>query len=213
MTFSITGKQITAARALADITIAELAERSGLSRDAIIKIENGIVQPRGGSLADITQALAAHGVEFTEKGVRWIDDMVRTLDGEGAYLRTLDDVYHATRKTGGEVLFFCSDDRATRPGEEDAEERIRKSGVRFRSLIEAGNNFMRWPRSEYRQIPKDYFNHNLQIIYADKVAQMINGGDNILIIRNAPLATTARNIFNLVWSLMRPIPKAAGDHG
>lgn len=136
--------------------------------------------------------------------------MVRTLEGEDAYLRTLDDVYHATRKSGGEVLFFCSDDRATKPGEEEAEERIRKAGGRFRSLIEAGNNYTRWPRSEYRQIPKTYFNHNLQIIYADKVAQMINGGKHVLIIRNAPLATTARNIFNLVWSLMRPLPKGKG---
>jgi hypothetical protein len=42
---------------------------------------------------------------------------------------------------------------------------------------------------------------------------MINGGDNILIIHNAPLATTARNVFNLLWSLMRPLPKGKGDHG
>ena len=213
MPLSIAGKQITAARALAGFTVAELAKRAGLSRDAIQKMEADTVQPREGSIADITRALAAAGVEFTDKGVRWIDDMIRQLDGEDAYLRALDDVYHATRKSGGEVLFFCSDDRATRPGEEAAEERIRANGVRFRSLIEAGNDFTRWPRKEYRQIPKNYFNHNLQIIYADKVAQMINGGENIIIIHNAPLATTARNVFDLVWSLMRPMPKGKGEHG
>jgi transcriptional regulator with XRE-family HTH domain len=213
MPLSIAGKQITAARALAGLTVADLAGRAGLSRDAIMKMEAGTVQPREGSIADITKALAAAGVEFTEKGVRWIDDMLRVLEGEDAYLRALDDVYHATRKAGGEVLFFCSDDRATRPGEEEAEERIRANGARFRSLIEAGNDFTHWPRKEYRQIPKNYFNHNLQIIYADKVAQMINGGENILIIHNAPLATTARNVFDLVWSLMRPLPKGKGDHG
>jgi len=41
MALSIAGKQITAARALADLTVAELAERAGLSRDAIMKIEKG----------------------------------------------------------------------------------------------------------------------------------------------------------------------------
>jgi transcriptional regulator with XRE-family HTH domain len=213
MALSIAGKQITAARALADLTVAELAQRAGLSRDAIMKIEAGTVQPREGTIADITKALAAAGVEFTDKGARWIDDVIRVLDGEDAYLHMLDDVFHATRKGGGEVLFLCSDDRATRPGEEEAEERIRGVGVRFRSLIEAGNNFTRWPRKEYRQIPKEYFNHDLQVIYADRVAQMINGGEKILIIRNASLATTARNNFNLMWSLMRPLPKGKGDHG
>jgi transcriptional regulator with XRE-family HTH domain len=145
MALSIAGKQITAARALADLTVAELAERAGLSRDAIMKIEAGTVQPREGTIADITRALAAAGVEFTEKGARWIDDVIRVLDSEDAYLRMLDDVHQVTRKAGGEVLFFCSDDRSTRPGEEEAEERIRANGVRFRCLIEAGNNFTRWP--------------------------------------------------------------------
>ena len=65
---SIAGKQITAARALADLTVDELAKRAGLSRDAIMKIEAGKVQPREGTIADITKALAAAGVEFTEKG-------------------------------------------------------------------------------------------------------------------------------------------------
>jgi transcriptional regulator with XRE-family HTH domain len=210
MALSIAGKQITAARALADLTVAELAERAGLSRDAIMKIEADTVQPREGTIADITRALAAAGVEFTEKGARWIDDVIRVLEGEDAYLRMLDDVHQVTRKAGGEVLFFCSDDRSTRPGEEEAEERIRSNGVRFRCLIEAGNNFTRWPRKEYRQIPTEYFNHDLQVIYGDKVAQMINGGEKILIVRNASLAPTARNVFNLLWSLMRPLPKGKG---
>jgi hypothetical protein len=42
-------------------------------------------------------------------------------------------------KTGGEVLFFYSSDRCTRPGEYEAEERIREAGARFRSLIEEGS--------------------------------------------------------------------------
>jgi transcriptional regulator with XRE-family HTH domain len=213
MTLQIAGKQITAARALAGLTIAELAARAGLSRDAIIKMEAGSVQPREGSIADITKALAAAGVEFTENGVRWIDDAIRVLEGDDAYLHALDDVHHATRRTGGEVLFLCADDRSMRAGEEEAEERIRANGVRFRCLIEAGNGVMRWPRKEYRQIPRQYFNHDLQIIYADKVAQMIDGGRKVLILHNASLATTARNNFNLVWSLMRPLPKGKGDHG
>jgi transcriptional regulator with XRE-family HTH domain len=207
------GKQIAAARALADWTAAELADRAGLSRDGVMKIEGGAVQPRTGTLADITAAFASIGIEFTERGVRFADDVIKVLEGDDAYLRMLDDITYVTHKSGGEVLFFCADDRSTRPGEQEIEERIRAAGVRFRCLIEAGNDFTRWPRREYRQIPGKYFNHNLQVIYADKVAQMIDGGSKILIIRNASLATTARNIFNLVWSQLPPMPKAAAGHG
>jgi hypothetical protein len=79
-------------------------------------------------------------------------------------------------------------------------------------IFEEGNNFTRWPRKEYRQIPAEYFNHDLQVIYGDKVAQMINGGEKILIVRNASLATTARNVFDLLSSLMRPLPKGKSEH-
>ena len=211
MDIVITGKQITAARSLAGWTLAQLAEQAGLSRDAIMKIEREVVQPREGTLADITKAFAAAGIEFIAGGVRWTSDVIKTLEGDDAYLRTLDDLHYATQKKGGEVLFFCSDDRSTRPGEQEAEERIRANGVKFRCLIEEGNTFIRWPRTEYRYIPGRYFNHNLQIIYGDKVAQMIDGGKKVLIIHNASFATTARNSFNLLWSLMQPLLKTKGQ--
>jgi transcriptional regulator with XRE-family HTH domain len=207
------GKQIAAGRALADWSAAELGSRAGITKDAILKIEAGDVQPRTGTLSDITAALAAAGIEFTPRGVRFADDAFKFLEGDDAYLQMLDDIYYATHKAGGEVLFFCADDRSTRPGEQELEERIRAAGVRFRCLIEAGNDVTRWPRKEYRQIASKYFNHNLQVIYGERVAQMIDGGSKILIIRNASLATTVRNIFNLVWSLMPPLPKAKGEHG
>jgi transcriptional regulator with XRE-family HTH domain len=207
------GKQIAAARALADWPAAELGRRAGMTKDAILKIEAGAVQPRAGTVNDIIAALRDGGVELTERGARFIDDDFKFLEGDDAYLLMLDDVYYATNKTGGEVLFFCADDRAMRPGEQELEQRIRAPGVRFRCLIEAGNDEVRWPRKEYRQIPSKFFNHNLQVIYGDKVAQMIDGGRKILIIRNASLATTARNIFDLVWSLMPALPAKRGEHG
>jgi hypothetical protein len=135
-----------------------------------------------------------------------MDDVIRIFEGEDAYLRMLDDVYYATYKKGGEVLFFCSSDLFSTKGEHEAEVRIREAGVRFRSIIELGKTDTIWPRNEYRQIPKKYFNHNLQVIYGDQVAQIIDGGKRIIIIHNASFATTARNTFDLIWSLMPPIP-------
>jgi transcriptional regulator with XRE-family HTH domain len=206
MSFPITGRQIAAARGLADWTLADLAKQTGRERSHIAKIEAEAVQPREGTIFDIVAAFASIGVEFTERGVRWMDDVIKIFEGEDAYLRMLDDVYYATYKKGGEVLFFCSSDLFSTKGEHEAEVRIREAGVRFRSIIELGKTDTIWPRNEYRQIPKKYFNHNLQVIYGDKVAQIIDGGKRIIIIHNASFATTARNTFDLIWSLMPPIP-------
>jgi transcriptional regulator with XRE-family HTH domain len=206
---TIKGKQIAAARALAEFTLDDLAKRSGVSRSTIVKIEAGNVEPRGGTLADLVKAFADadKGVEFTEGGVRWRSDIVRQLEGADAYLEMLDDVYKTLHKSGGEVLWLCSNDQVPRTGEYEAEVRIRDSGIRFRSLIEEGKTETVWPRNEYRQIPSRYFHHNLQVIYANKVAQVLEGGKRILIVDNRELAAATRNLFDLIWSFMKMPPK------
>ena len=103
--------------------------------------------------------------------------MIRVLDGEDAYCICS---MTCSRPRGNRAARCCSSARTT--ARRDRARRkprsaSRGNGVRFRCLIEAGNNFARWPRKEYRQIPKEYFNHDLQVIYADKVAQMIDGGE------------------------------------
>lgn len=213
MNYQNIGKQIAAGRALLGWSAAELGQHAGLTKDSIHKLEKGDHHPRDTTIAEITSAFASGGVEFTERGVRFTDDTIKVLEGDDAYLRMLDDIYYTLQKSGGEVLFFCADDRAAREGEHEIEERIRAAGIRFRCLIEAGNDYTRWPRKEYRAIPRKYFNHNLQVIYADKVAQIIDGSKKILTVRNASLATTARNLFDFMWSQLPPLPKAQAGHG
>jgi len=203
----ITGAQIRAARAFLDWTREELAKKSGLTTDGIKRIESNPDQrPHQKTLEILVEVFTDNGIDFSPNGVRLTDETVRILEGENAYMRMLDDVLQTTKK-GGEVLFFCSDDRATRPNEIDMEQMIRNNGVHFRCLVEEGNDFTRWPRNEYRQIPSEYFNHDLQVIYGNKVAQVIAGGKKIMIVTNTSFATTARNIFNMLWPQMRPLPK------
>lgn len=213
MSIVITGKQIAAARSLANWTAAELAERAGLSRDGVMKIEADAVQPREGTLADIRAAFGDAGIEFIDRGVRWKDDTVKVLEGEDAYLDMLEDIYKTLHKSGGEVLWLCSNDQLSIKGEYEAELRIREAGIRFRSLIEEAKTETVWPRSEYRQIPSRYFHHNLQVIYANKVARVLEGGKRILLVDNRELAAAARNLFDLIWSLMKMPPKPEKRNG
>lgn len=53
----ISGRQIRAVRALLGWSAEPLAARSGLSRESIGKIEEGVAQPRPRHLADITREL------------------------------------------------------------------------------------------------------------------------------------------------------------
>lgn len=67
----ISPQQVRAARALLNWTQADLAARSGLSKAALIKLEQEQVVPRLSSLRFIQETFEAAGVEFTEgDGVR-----------------------------------------------------------------------------------------------------------------------------------------------
>src|SRR5215468_726243 len=82
------GRQLTAARALADLTIIELAEAAGVTKGTVHRLEFGGEQPiskkrRHGHVssevwAKIVAALTRHGVELLPEadehgaGVRWI---------------------------------------------------------------------------------------------------------------------------------------------
>ena len=79
----ITGRQIRAARALLDISQDDLANAAGLTKQGISKIEDGSVQPREGTIADIAKVFEERGIEFTENsGVRLKPQGVEVLVGQ-----------------------------------------------------------------------------------------------------------------------------------
>ena len=69
----ITAAHIRAARALLDITQAELAERAGISKTGLNNIERGNTDPKASTLNAVADALAGAGIEFLpgdDPGVR-----------------------------------------------------------------------------------------------------------------------------------------------
>lgn len=68
-----TPAQIRAARAMLDLTQADLAKRAGISKTGLNNIERGSSDPKASTLRAIQQALELAGIEFTvggEPGVR-----------------------------------------------------------------------------------------------------------------------------------------------
>jgi DNA-binding XRE family transcriptional regulator len=64
----ISPSQIRGARAMLRLTQAELAEKAGLSKVALIHIEAAAGKPKAATLAAIQRTLEIAGVEFTEEG-------------------------------------------------------------------------------------------------------------------------------------------------
>jgi hypothetical protein len=79
---------------------------------------------------------------MTVKAQSCIDATISVLTGADAYLHMLGDVYAATRNVSvAEVL--CSDDRAARPGEQEAERGIRATGPAISLIVAACNHWRR----------------------------------------------------------------------
>lgn len=197
---TINPEQIRAARALLDWSRDDLATATALSADSIRRLESGALQPRKSTIAAIRTAFEQRGVEFMERnGVALRDETVQMIEGLDCYVRLMDDVYHTLKDIGGEVLFFCADDRDGTPDDVMAENRLRAAGIRFRNIIEEGNEIIFGDAIEYRTIPSAYFHHELQVVYGNKVAHFMQGKTRIVIIKDKSCATQARKMFELVW--------------
>ena len=207
----IKGKQISAARHLAGFTVDQLADLAGVSRNTIMNFEKGAHQPRGGTLADITKALADAGVEFIEGGVRWIGDTMRTFEGPDAYLRLLDEVYQSLhRQPGAEVLSICTDDAVSTPEVVQAIQRWHDAGIKARFLTHEKATRFDFPLPEYRLIPERFYTNSVMVVYGDKVATLSDQNNSVIIVRDTDQSNMLRGLFEMIWQhspAPRPPPK------
>jgi transcriptional regulator with XRE-family HTH domain len=212
MSIHIKGKQIAAARQLAGLTLTQLAERAGVARSSIVKIENDAVQPREGTLADLMKTFTAAGVEFIEGGVRWTGDRIRTIEGLDSYLRLLDEVYQTLhRQSGAEVLSICTDDSVSSPEVVQAIQRWHDAGIKCRFLTHEHATRFDFPLREYRLIPERFYTNSVMVVFDDKVATLSDANNSVIIVRDVYQANMLRGLFEMIWQQSpspRPPPKA-----
>lgn len=199
--------QIRAARSLLDWTQDYLAARTGLSKFSIANLEGGKTSPQKGTIDKIIKSLELAGIEFIEDGVRLKKDSLIIVDGEGWYLRLLDDVHQSILKQEKrELLIEFADETKSPPEVIEKIKTMRNDGVEMRILICEGNTNIIGPLEEYRCIPVNYFENYVSLIYADKIAVCTEGNMRAVIIKDQLLAKTRRNMFDITWGLL-PKPK------
>jgi transcriptional regulator with XRE-family HTH domain len=203
----ITGRQIRAARGLLDWDASVLAEKAGLTRATVGRIEAGYVQPQEKTLASIVRIFDLNGVEFLEdEGLRVRKNQVRVFTGKTGYKQYLDHIYD-TMKDGGRIRQFNVSDSKTLPyAEKYAAVHLERMGL-ISSLdarvltAEGDTNFpanyctYRW-LSKANKILIPYY------VYNDYLAQAIFRSDHtieIISIHSKLLAERYVEQFELVW--------------
>ena len=206
---TVTLDQVRAARGLLNMTQAELARRAGVSKFAVINLELNKATPTQETLARVVEAFELAGVEFIEDGIRRKKDSLVILEGEGWFLRLLDDVHTSLRAgEASDLLLEFADERKSSPLVVEKIRAMRRDGLHMRLLVCEGDTYLMGPLEEYRYMPAKHFRNYVSLIYGDKVAVCTDGNVRAVVIKDPMLATTRRAMFEIVWSLL-PKPKTS----
>ena len=202
----IDAQQLRAARALLDWKTSDLAQKTGLTINAINKIERGTVHGRRDTLENIQKIFEDAGIEFLpNSGLRKMDKMVITHEGSEANIRLLDDIFETLKNGGGEVLIANVDEKKTvNHLSDDALERhlarLKAANITERLLVRKGDTNLVAPFEFYHAIPEEYFSPYQFYIYGHKLALMSRTPTpKIIIIDDDRFADCVKKLFNYVW--------------
>lgn len=211
----ITGRQIRAARGLLKWSCPDLAEKAGLTRETINKIEADTIQPREGTLNDIIRTFNQNGVEFIDTtGVRIKPQGVEVLLGQAGLQQFFNNVYTYTRDHGGKIVQLGIDENLFwAMGKEFSgahRKRMAKlveerKDIQVQAILSQGDtNFIASEYNHYRWISKDIFSPVPFYIYGQTLAimdfQTIPAPT--ILVHNFPAITEAyRKQFTAFWRL------------
>lgn len=219
----ITGRQIRAARGLLDWSAVTLAQKAGLTRETINKIEDETVQPREGTLADIVRVFDESGVEFTDhEGLRAKPQGVEVLIAQKGLHEFFDRVYRYAREHGGTIVQFGIDEKQflDHLGAEFSGNHVRRmqalsenrKDLKVRAIIcEGQKDYLAPAYNEYRWISRELFAPVPFYIYGECLAIMTfqTIPAPTIIVHKFPTITAAyRKQFEAFWKLARVMPKA-----
>jgi len=200
----------------------ELANFAGLTKQGVSKIEDGAVQPREGTIADITRVFSERGIDFTEsQGVRLKPTNMETLEGREGFIRFFEIMHEHLRTHGDDICVSGVDESLFVKYQGDfadthmsrmAELAKQRPNLRMRILIADGDyNFVASDYATYRWQPKELFSPTAFYVFGDCLALISFSHDPaplVILIKSAAFAEAYRHSFDLVWkAAKKPTPK------
>lgn len=209
----ITPRQIRAARALLGWEAVVLAEKAGVTKEAISRIEGEKVRPHESTIVKILRAFNDAGVEFTPNtGVQLKPQNVEVLEGTPGFARFYDYVYEYLSQYGGTVCVSGVNEKLfIKYHGEFADEHVKRmaelvkqrNDLTMRILVEEGDtNFVSSAYAQYRWQPKEYFSPASFYVFGDNIALISFSHEPsplVVFIKSASLADAYRHSFNLAW--------------
>jgi transcriptional regulator with XRE-family HTH domain len=202
---------------------ADLAEKSGLRRETISKIENSHVQPHENTLGKIFRTFNESGIEFIgTTGVRLKSQFVEVLEGGAGFNTFYDLLYEQLKNHGGtayangmdEVLFakyrLNGESDAIMHRKRMAELVKQRDDVHVKILVKEGvHDFTGSNYSEYRWQPAKYFSDATFYVCGEMLALISFSHEPpplIILIRSAAFADAYRRSFEVTWANAIVIP-------
>jgi DNA-binding XRE family transcriptional regulator len=212
---AVKGRQIRAARALLGWQSTFLAEKVGLARETISKIEDESVQPRAKNLADIVRVFDENGIEFIDNlGVRFKPRRLEVYEGDAGFREFIDDLYAFAQSTHAEICVSGVDETAFihHLGQTFADQHVARmtalGDVTVRCLICEGDTDVFCDSfNEYRWAPSSLFSAVPFYVYGKKFAVVIFEDNQVMVvvIDSEPVAKAYRKQFELIWARSKAV--------
>ena len=211
-------RQIRAGRGLLKWTAAELAEKAGLTRDTINKIEDDTSHPREGTMADIIRVFDENGVEFTDNfGVRFKPQGVEVLVGQAGLQKFFDGVYEHVKTHGGTIMQLGVDENqfwamgvefSNLHRKRMAELVKERKDIKVLAIIcEGDTNFIASNYNQYRWISKELFAPVPFYIYGECLAimnfQTVPVAPTIILHKFPAITDAYRKQFDAFWKMSK----------
>jgi hypothetical protein len=206
---SITPEQIRAAMAILKWDDKDLSAAAKIGSTTAYSMKMGNHSPRADLLRQVKNALEAAGIEFiADRGVALRRDALEVIEGEGCYTRLMERILSLMGDRQEDICFINTRDNLSPSDVNALVEQMRSRGMTTRFICEEGDLTQTFPRRDYRWMPTQFFNNDVQVIFGEYVGTLINKGEAVYLIHNASYAETQRKIFNFVWSNCKmPIEK------
>lgn len=205
------GKQIAAARQLLGWSQADLADKSGVSKPSIIRIEKDLMSVKHDIQMHIKKAIEQNNVEFLDQnGVRENKQTLIKYSGQKGFRDFYNDLYETARDIGGDICLFNGvSDLVTKWLGDDYVEMHKsrmikiKDNYNYRIIVEDGDKvFFGSNFCEYRWFPKEYFNDKTIYIFGEKVG-FVNFQDKeieVIAFNQSEFAECQKLFFDLAWN-------------
>ena len=212
-----TGKQIRAARMLAEWDAKDLAKQTGMSMESIFNIERGNFRPREATMEKFVQAFANIGIEFTEfEGVRRKPAGIEIFEGHDRFQEFTDYIYAYLKQNGGDVCVSATDERFFSRYRKDHDahrqhmkELVEGGRVTFRIL--ASESKFTSEYAEHRFVPKDKNAVPTSFYAFGDCLALISFAHNpapyVVLHKSGPFAKAFVQGFNIEWEHASPPPK------